>query len=107
MSQKGGLFLVWVSDEGARLFLGLERPAEQRNRWAFIGEMTSVKELNALGVWMTIRRIEERERGTEAKIIKTWSVSPKLCLIRYERIVHAQHLGKDSDGLIGFKPSSA
>jgi hypothetical protein len=106
MPQRKDLFLAWISDEGARLFLGLERPTEQRSRWAFIGEMTSVKELNALGIWMTIHRIEERKRGTEAKIIKTWSVSPKLCLIRYEFIVHAHHLGKDSDTPIGFKPTS-
>ena len=101
--QQGDLFVLWVSDEGARGFLGLTRPNNEVRRWAFIGELTPVKELNALGTWMTVLRIEERERGTDAKVIKTWSVTPNLCLVRHDFIMLAQHLGKKANTLIGFK----
>lgn len=103
MAKKSSTFVLWITDAGARNFLGLERPNEHISRWAIIGDLAPLEELNALGVWINIERMEERSRGTDAEVIKGWVVTPKLCLIRYEFIIHAQHLGKDSGTSIGFK----
>ncbi|HKQ34008.1 MAG TPA: hypothetical protein VJT11_01755 [Nitrospiraceae bacterium] len=89
MLTAGGQVIVWVSDEGVRLFLGLERPREEKSRWAFIGKVGDAG-LTVLGLWLIIERIEEREMGTAAKIKKTWSVTPKTCLIRVDFIITAQ-----------------
>ena len=63
--------IVWLSDGGVRLFLGLERPSEEVSRWAFIGKVGDGG-VTDLGLWLIIERIEERELGTVAKVRKTW-----------------------------------
>ena len=104
MLTTGKQVVVWISDEGARHFLGLERSNEERSRWAFIGKVA--EEPKALGLWLTIERIEERELGTEAKVRKTWSVTPRTCLIRSEFILAAQSFKDDPKEAIGFKVNS-
>jgi len=103
MFKKGSFFVVWLSDEGARHFLGRERPPEQKSRWAVIGKLAVSDGPGTLGLWMTIDRIEEREFGSGAKTKKNWTVKPKTCLIRHGFILSAQYLDKGSDTPIGFK----
>jgi hypothetical protein len=98
----GEQVIVWLSDAGARQFLGLERPSEERSRWAFLGKVGDGG-LAALGLWLIIERIEEREIGTEAKVKKTWSVTPQTCLLRGEFIVAAQIFNTYPKESIGFK----
>ena len=63
MLTAGKQVIVWLSDEGVRLFLGLERPSEEKSRWAFIGKVGDGA-LTQLGLWLIIERVEEREMGT-------------------------------------------
>jgi hypothetical protein len=102
MLTAGKQVIVWLSDGGVRLFLGLERPSEERSRWAFIGKVGDAG-LTELGLWLIIERIEEREMGTEAKIKKTWSVTPQTCLIRVDFILTAQIFNTYPKEAIGFK----
>jgi hypothetical protein len=97
----GNQVVVWISDTGARQFLGLERPGEERSRWAFLGKVTDNP--TALGLWLTIERIEEREIGTEAKVKKSWSVTPQNCLIRIDFIIAAQHFKAYPKETVEFK----
>jgi hypothetical protein len=101
MFTTGNQVVVWLSDAGARQFLGLERSDEQRSRWAYIGKVTDNP--TALGLWLTIERIEEREIGTEAKVKKTWSVTPQNCLIRIDFIIAAQHFKAYPKETVEFK----
>ena len=98
----GNQVVVWLSDVGARQFLGLERPDEERSRWAFIGKVGDAG-LTALGLSLIVERIEERELGTEAKVMKTWSVTPQTCLIRSDFIIAAQHFNAYPKEVIGIK----
>jgi hypothetical protein len=102
MLTAGRQLIVWLSDEGVRLFLGLERPSEEKSRWAFIGKVAD-EGLTELGLWLIIERIEEREMGTEAKVKKTWSVTPRTCLIRIDFIIAAQLFNTYPKEAIGFK----
>ena len=104
MLTAGRQVIVWLSDEGVRLFLGLERPSEERSRWAAIGKVADGG-LTALGLWLIIERIEEREIGTEAKVKTTWSVTPQTCLIRVDFIIAAQLFNSYPKEEIGFKES--
>jgi hypothetical protein len=102
MFTSGTQVVVWLSDAGARQFLGLERPSEERSRWASIGKVADGG-LTALGLWQIIERIEEREIEAEAKVKKTWSVSPQTCLLRAEFIIAAQLFNSYPKEAIGFK----
>lgn len=102
MLTAGKQVIIWLSDGGVRLFLGLERPSEDRSRWAFIGKVADAG-LTELGLWLIIERIEERETGTEAKVKTTWSVSPQTCLIRVDFILAAQVFNMYPKEVIGFK----
>lgn len=44
MLTRGSLVVVWLSDEGAHQFLGLERSDEGRSRWAFFGKVAGAPE---------------------------------------------------------------
>ena len=105
MLTSGKQVIIWLSDGGARLVLGLERPSEEKSRWAFIGKVGDGG-LTELGLWLIIERIEEREMGTEAKVKKTWSVSPQTCLIRSDFIIAAQLFIAYPKETIGFKETS-
>lgn len=102
MLTAGKQVIVWLSDEGVRLFLGLERPSEEKSRWAFIGKVGD-EGLTELGLSLVIERIEEREMGIEAKVKTTWSVSPQTCLIRVDFIIAAQLFNTYPKEAIGFK----
>ena len=104
MLTAGRQLILWLSDEGVRLFLGLERPSEEKSRWAFIGKVAEAG-LTEVGLWLIIERIEEREMGTEAKVKKTWSVSPRTCLIRVDIIIAAQLFNTYPKEAIRFKES--
>jgi hypothetical protein len=102
MLTAGRQVIVWLSDEGVRLFLGLERPIEEKSRWAFLGKVGEGG-LTELGLWLIIERVEERAMGTEAKVKKTWSVTPQTCLIRVDFIIAAQLFNTYPKEAIGFK----
>lgn len=102
MLTAGRQVIVWLSDGGVRLFLGLERPSEEKSRWAFIGKVGDGG-LTELGLWLIIERIEERAMGIEAKVKKTWSVSPQTCLLRVDFIISAQLFNTYPKEAIGFK----
>ena len=91
MIQTGKYLAIWIHDEAARLFLGLQRKPEELSRWAFIGKV--ITEPDSVGVWLSINSIQEREFG--GGILKTWTVSPDTCLIRWEYIITAQLLGEE------------
>jgi hypothetical protein len=98
----GNQVVVWLSDEGACQFLGLEQL--QKSRWAFFGKVAD--EPKALGLWRTLDRIEERELGTDAKVKKNWVVTPRTCLIRFDFILVVQYFEPDnSKEALGFKVS--
>jgi hypothetical protein len=71
MMQKGKYLTIWIYDEAARLFLGLQRNPEEVSQWAVIGKV--VAEPDSIGVWLPIERLEER-RPNEP--IKVWTVKP-------------------------------
>lgn len=102
MFTSGTQVVVWLSDAGVRQFLGLERPNEERSRWTSIGKVADGG-MTALGLWLIIERIEEREMGTEAKVKKTWSVSPQTCLLRAEFIITLQLYNSYPKEAIAFK----
>lgn len=102
MLTAGRQVIVWLSDGGVRLFLGLERPSEEKSRWAFIGKVGDGG-LTELGLWLIIERIEERAMGTDAKVKKTWSVTPQTCLLRVDFIIAAQLFNTYPKEAIGFK----
>jgi hypothetical protein len=99
---EGNAVVIWLSDAGARQFLGLERPGDEKSRWAALGKVAQGG-LTALGLWLMVERIEERAIGAEAKVKKTWSVSPQTCLIRTEFIISAQLFNTYPKEVIGFK----
>ena len=105
MLTAGKEVIVWLSDGGVRLFLGLERPSEERSRWAFIGKVAD-EGLTEIGLWLIIERIEEREIGTEPMVKKTWSVTPQTCLIRVDFIIAAQLCNTYPKEVIGFKENA-
>lgn len=102
MLTAGRQVIVWLSDGGVRLFLGLDRPSEEKSRWAFIGKVGDGG-LTELGLWLIIERIEERAMGTDAKVKKTWSVTPQTCLLRVDFIIAAQLFNTYPKEAIGFK----
>jgi len=91
--QSGTAVIVWIYDEAARLFLGLERPEEEERRWAILG--TVDREQEGVGLWLAITRLEER-RGQE--VTKVWTIQPEVCLIRWDFIITAQRLGEVTGG---------
>jgi hypothetical protein len=103
MLTTGNLVVAWLSDEGAHQFLGLERSDEGRSRWVLFGKVAGTPE--ALGLWLDIERIEQRELGVEAKIKETWSVTPRTCLIRFDFIITVQYF-HDPKEPVGFQVKS-
>jgi hypothetical protein len=101
MMQKGKYLAIWIYDEAARLFLGLQRKPEEVSRWAVIGKVMT--EPDSIGVWLSIERLEERRPNEK---IKTWQVKPEICLIRWGFIITAQLLSEEftDTKTIGFQP---
>jgi hypothetical protein len=101
MLPSGTSVVLWIYDDAARLFLGIERPKEDVSRWAIIGKVD--REQAGVGIWLAIDQLQER-RG--AKVTNTWTVRPPVCLIRWNSIITAQLLGDDPADMrnIGFQP---
>jgi len=103
MEQTGKYISIWLHDEAARLLLNLpKRPENQaESRWVVLGLF---EDDAPIGLWISIDRIEERTPEGE-RIAKTWTVTPRTCLIRWEFIIYAQVLGEAMDTkTIGFRP---
>ena len=99
--QSGTSVVVWISDDAARRFLGLQRSQDEVSRWALIG--TVDREQVGVGIWLAIARLEER-RGNE--VTEVWIVRPEVCLVRWDFIITAQLLdGETGETKIeGFQP---
>jgi len=103
--EKGKYVGVWLYDKATRLFLNLpRRSAKQReSRWLVLG---LVEDEASIGLWLAIDKIEERT-PEGLSISKTWTVTPRICLIRWDFIIHAQLLGTIDDAkTIGFRPTN-
>ena len=87
---------AWLTDEYARLFLGLP-PATQTSRWVTVGERF---ENESLGLWIKVERTEER-RSNGKRVIYT--VSPNMCLLRWDGIITIQSLKKGVEPEIGIQ----
>ena len=85
--EAGKYLAVWLSDEAASVFLGLPRRTTVR-RWCALGFL---KEESAVGMWVEIDVVQER---SGRKVVATWKVQPKLCLIRWSFITHVQVWGE-------------
>jgi len=92
--QAGQLVAIWMHDEAAKLFLGLqgERPV---SRWVVVG---AVMDESPIGRSVDVTRIEERRPPTKGKKTKRviWTVKPGQCLIRWDYVIMAQRL-KDKE----------
>ena len=89
---------IWLIDEAARLFLGLSKPStavaeEGPTRWEVLGKVQSDGE-STVGVWLEIDVLKER-RGPKAQVTQVWTVSPSLCLIKWNFIISIQVHGKE------------
>ena len=89
---------AWLTDEYARLFLGLA-PASETSRWVTVGERCE-DELH-VGFWIKVDRVEER-RSSGKRVIYT--VRPNMCLLTWNGIITIQNLKKGADPEIGIQP---
>lgn len=103
MLQSGTSVVVWIYDDAARLFLGLQRPEDEVRRWAILG--TVDREQAGVGVWLAIARLEERS-GHE--VTKVWTIQSEVCLIPWRFIITAQLLDKvtSETKVTGFQAST-
>ena len=82
---------IWILDDAAKLFLGLEvgRPV---GRWVVVGTVLPDME-SPLGVWVDVAHVEERRTDEKGQLTKVaWTVKPSQCLIRYDYIITVQVL---------------
>jgi hypothetical protein len=102
LTDKGQLLAVWIFQDAAKLFLGLETlPATVR--WVVIGK---VEEVDGNGIWLSIDSLEERKFDLKpSDPIPTWIVTPKVSLIKWQFIITIQHLGGKKPDRIGFHRS--
>jgi hypothetical protein len=102
MAQKGQYLGLWLYDDAARLFLNLPRKAskQQASRWLVLG---LVEDEAPVGLWISVDKIEERTPDGQ-RVSKKWAVTPPICLVRWEFVIHAQLFGKSDDTqVIGFR----
>ena len=91
--KKGDFIAVWLHDSAAREFLGLNK-AKKPSRWVMLAQIEDPE--GAVGPWLSIEYIEERRPSHGASKEKRirYTVTPKICLIRYDFIVTAQLMGE-------------
>lgn len=89
---------VWLTDGYARLFLGVPA-ASNASRWVAVGERYTDE--SHVGFWIEVERAEER-RSDGKRVIYT--VSPTMCLLRWDGIITIQSLKKGAEPEIGIQP---
>jgi hypothetical protein len=98
-------YAVWLDDQVARAFLGIDTEQPQ-TRWVALGEC--IGEEGGVGFWFRIDRIEQWTAIGETRLV---SVSPPDCLIRWSDVITIQALGNIEELRVsGFKmvsPSGA
>ena len=96
-------YAVWLADEGARAFLGIDARQPQ-SRWVVLGECTG--EEAGVGFWLRVDHIEQWFAVGDTRSI---TVSPPDCLIRWGFVITIQALGnfEDLKVVTGFKPEAA
>jgi hypothetical protein len=78
---------VWLSDGYARLLLG--QPANQQpSRWLVVGDR---HEEYGAGLWVATEYAEERKSDNNRV---RYTVSPPMCLLRWDSIITIQQLKK-------------
>src|SRR6266478_5102820 len=96
--QVGQKYAVWVDDQAARSFLGIDSE-QPRSRWVALGEC--IGEEGGIGFWLRIDHIEQWTAMGETRLI---SVSPADCLIRWSDVITIQALGNIEELRVsGFK----
>ena len=91
---------VWLSEEGANLFLGLS-PAIMGYRWVALG---FVRGQAPVGLWIELDAVQQWQRDPWLRV-KNWGVNFPLSMIRWNFVIHMQELGKskpDDRNPIGF-----
>ena len=106
---KGRNIGVWISEDGARLFLG-RTDLTAGHRWLVVGQVE--EEQQGIGVWINVEEIIELEPASpRAEDIAPpyqgkWTVTPALCLIRWQWIISVQAPpGKSKE--FGIRPASS
>ena len=92
-------YAVWLADEGARAFLGIDTQQPQ-GRWVVLGEC--IGEEAGVGFWLRVDRIEQWLAMGDTRSV---TVSPPDCLIPWAYVITIQALGKFEDLKVvaGFK----
>jgi hypothetical protein len=85
--QVGQKYAVWLHDQAARAFLGIDTEQPQ-SRWVALGEC--IGEEGGVGFWLRIDHLEQWTATGETRPI---SVSPADCLIRWSDVITIQALG--------------
>lgn len=97
--KKRDYIAAWLHDGYARLFLGGAPPVQgTTSRWVIAGQR---HEDDPIGVWIEVARVEER-RSDGKRIIYT--VSPNMCLVRWDGIITIQRIKKGMTPEIGILP---
>jgi hypothetical protein len=97
--KKGDYIVLWLHDKAAKLFLGLPEGGPIR-RWNIYGTMADHE---PVGIWVDVQGLEEREMPGN-NIVQTWTVNPRVCLVRWDFVIHA--IGKVSKKEpLGFNPA--
>ncbi len=89
--EKGKYIGVWISEEGARLFLG-QGNLTGGHRWLVVGHLE--EEHPGVGIWIEVDEIIELEPPSVLWADPTYcgkvAVTPKLCLIRWQWVISVQ-----------------
>ena len=94
-------WIVWLHREAGKAFLGLSE-SSPKSRWCILGAKT--KEEASVGIWLEVESIQERTIPNN-EVIRTLTVSPKTCLIRWDFITHIQ-VRTSTEEIIGFRSLS-
>jgi hypothetical protein len=96
---------VWISDDGARAFLGLTETVESVSRWAVLCDL---QEESPIGIWVRVHEIQQwTPSGTHKwKAIRSWHVTPPDCVLRWDFIITMQrNVNFEELEPPGFKPT--
>jgi len=98
----GKYIAVWLTEQGANLFLGLS-PAVLGYRWVALG---FVRGDAPVGIWVEVDTVQQWQRDPWLRV-KNWDVAFPICVIRWDFVIHVQELGEskpDDRSPIGFVP---
>lgn len=79
-------WIVWLSQQGGQMLLGLPTTASPKTRFCILGTMTDEA---AVGFWIEIDLIQEWSIRVK-RAMKEFTVTPRKCLIRWDFVTHIQ-----------------